>query len=267
MKIIIIGNGFDLNLGLKTSYKDFIESSYFESLLEKDNSLAWHLSNNAQLNNWVDIENEITNYSAQVEDDNLNVKNDFKALKISLINYLKEAQDEEINQNSKAFEMIKNEIETADKIYNFNYTNSVFKIAEILNINNIESKHSFVHGSINNLDIILGVEDKARINKDHIFFQKSYNLNFGESDIGKHLNDKNDLILFGHSLGVTDSSYFKDYINSLTNNFERPKLTFYYYGEIGYDELMKTIDKYTHSYTTDFIHNNEFIRIDSSKND
>lgn len=29
MKIIIIGNGFDLNLGLKTSYKDFMENDYF----------------------------------------------------------------------------------------------------------------------------------------------------------------------------------------------------------------------------------------------
>lgn len=90
-KIIIIGNGFDLNLGLKTSYNDFIKSNYFESLLEEDNSLAWHLSDQTQLNNWVDIENEITNYSTQINDDNLNVKNNFKALKTSLQNYLKEA--------------------------------------------------------------------------------------------------------------------------------------------------------------------------------
>jgi hypothetical protein len=266
MKIIIIGNGFDLNLGLKTSYKDFIESNYFNLLLEKDNSLARHLSDKTQFNNWIDVENEITEYSTRVKDNNLIVKNNFIALKISLTSYLKGAQNKEINQNSIAFEMIKNEIGTTDKIFNFNYTNSIFQIAKILNITNIESKHSYVHGSVDNLDIILGVEDKAKINTNHIFLKKSYNINFGESCISKYLNDENDLILFGHSLGISDSSYFEDYINSLTSEYHRPKLKFYYFGETGYDELMKTIDIYTRSYTTEFIHNNEFIRIDSSKN-
>ncbi len=37
--VIIIGNGFDLSLGLKTSYNDFVESNYFESLLKEDNHL------------------------------------------------------------------------------------------------------------------------------------------------------------------------------------------------------------------------------------
>lgn len=265
MKIIIVGNGFDLNLGLKTSYKDFIESRFFLSLINEKNSLAIHLNNATKLNNWVDIENEITKYSILATEDTFKIKNYFKLLKIALTSYLKEAQDKEIDINSKAFEMIKNEIETADIIYNFNYTNSIFKIAEILSINNIENKHSYVHGSITNSDIILGVEDRAKINKEHIFFHKSYNINFGESDIGKKLNDTNDLVLFGHSLGVTDSSYFKSYISALTSKFDRPKLKFYYYEEIGYDELMKKIDNYTNSRTTEFIHNNEFVRIDSSK--
>lgn len=35
MKILIIGNGFDLNLGLKTSYKDFIQSEHFKDLVAK----------------------------------------------------------------------------------------------------------------------------------------------------------------------------------------------------------------------------------------
>ena len=44
MKIIIIGNGFDLSLGLKTSYKDFIESDSFTLLLNKENSLTIYLN-------------------------------------------------------------------------------------------------------------------------------------------------------------------------------------------------------------------------------
>lgn len=49
MKIIIIGNGFDLSLGLKTSYKDFIESDSFTLLLKKrelfDNIFKWKTRN------------------------------------------------------------------------------------------------------------------------------------------------------------------------------------------------------------------------------
>lgn len=159
--------------------------------------------------------------------------------------------------------MIKSEIETTDIIYNFNYTNSVFRIAEILNINNIESKHSYVHGSIEKSDIIVGVQDNARIHPNHIFFKKSYNINFGESNIGKSLDYYNDLILFGHSLGETDSSYFANYISSLAIDIGYPELKFYYYGEIGYDEMMKTLDKYTRNKLTEFKHYNKFIPINS----
>ena len=248
MKIIIIGNGFDLSLGLKTSYKDFIESDYFTSLLNENNTLALHLLIKKEINNWVDIEKELTEYSKQIKDDKSKVKNDFKELKNALMDYLKEAQEKEINQNSKAFEMMKNEILDTDIVYNFNYTNSVFKVAEILGISDIESKHSYVHGSIENKNIIFGVEDNARINDNHIFFKKSYNPNFAESSIIRVLNsnnrnEKNNLVFFGHSLGITDSSYFENYFSSLTHEHNRSELKLYHFGEEAYDEMMKIIDK------------------------
>ncbi len=43
MKIMIIGNGFDLNLGLETRYQDFIKSSHFKSLYSEDNTSALYL--------------------------------------------------------------------------------------------------------------------------------------------------------------------------------------------------------------------------------
>jgi hypothetical protein len=267
MKIIIIGNGFDLSLGLKTSYKDFIQSDYFISLLYNHNSLALHLYEKQEINNWVDIEKELTEYSKKIQDDKSKVKNDFKELKNALMDYLKEAQEKEINQNSKAFEMMKNEISDADIIYNFNYTNSVFRVAEILEISNIESKHSFVHGSIENKNIIFGVEDRADINDNHIFLKKSAHHNFTESNIIKilHNNDeKIDLVIFGHSLGITDSSYFSNYFSSLTSKYNNPNLKFYYFGEEAYDEMMFIIDKYTIYNLTNFKHYNDLKFIDSS---
>lgn len=272
MKIIIIGNGFDLSLGLKTSYKDFIESDYFTSLLNENNTLALHLYIKQEINNWVDIEKELTEYSKKIQNDKSKVKNDFKELKNTLMDYLKEAQEKEINQNSKAFEMMKNEILDTDIIYNFNYTNSVFKVAEILGISDIKSKHSFVHGSIENKNIIFGVEDNARINDNHIFFKKSSTPNFAESNILNILNinpttnhnGKHSLVIFGHSLGITDSSYFKKYFFTLTLEFNKSKLKFYHFGEEAYYELISILDKYTNCNVTDFKHYNDLEFIDSS---
>ena len=277
MKIMIIGNGFDLNLGFKTSYQDFLESQYFKSLVNDNNSLALYLDRKNNLLNWVDIENEITNYSIKIiklqHEEKINlttadIKNHFKSLKVALIQYLKEVQEQKLNEKSKAFEMIRHEIESTHKIYNFNYTNSIFQVTDLLGIDRyeIEDKHTYVHGSIENTDIIFGVEDYAKISTEHIFFKKSYNINFGKSDIISNLNYKNNLILFGHSLGITDSAYFKDYIASLYIHRGYKTLKFYYYGVDGYDELMQVLDKYTRNNITKFKHNNQFFPIDSSAN-
>lgn len=265
MKIIIIGNGFDLNLGLKTSYKDFIESSYFKALVEENNSLAIYLMDKNNLNNWVDIEKEITQYSTYIQNTDSNVKSNFEALKISLSNYLKEVQEGEIDQNSHALKMIREEIWTADKIFNFNYTNSVFRVAKILGIDDIEDKHVHVHGSIENSDIIFGVEGDAKVQSDHYFFKKSRNHNFGKSNIAKYLNSKNDLVLFGHSLGITDSSYFQKYINFLSLKRNECELKFYYFGDSGYHEMMAMIEEYTMDNLSDFKNYNNFMEIDTSE--
>ena len=274
---MVIGNGFDLNLGLKTGYQNFIQHHYFKSLLDSKNTLAIYLNKKNNLNRWVDIEAEITNYSKEItklkDSTNitlspLEIKNDFIDLKNTLIKYLREEQTKTINKESIAYKMIQDEISSTDIIYNFNYTDTIFQVSDLLCIekNIIEEKHIYVHGSIIDGDIIFGVEDKAEVSSEHIFFKKSHHINCGKSNIMKDLNITNDLILFGHSLGVTDSTYFSHYISKLSSKGEGNILKFYYYGTSGYDELMLVLDKYTRNYLSEFKHKNKFIAIDSSVN-
>lgn len=262
MKILIIGNGFDLNLGLKTSYKDFIQSDNFKTLVENKNSMAEYFNEKNELNNWVDIEKEITKYSIKVKDEDLNIKKDFVEIKSALTNYLEKAQKEEINKDSKAFKILEEEINSIDIIFNFNYTDSIFRIAEILK-QDIEKKHWHIHGSIKEQDIIFGVEDNARIHNEHIFLKKAYNKNYGKYSIKKMFNKENEIIIFGYSLGITDSSYFKNYIWERAIDVIQTQFKFYYYGDLGWDEMMKIIDKYTANRLTEFRANN-FFPIDSS---
>lgn len=261
MKILIIGNGFDLNLGLKTSYKDFIQSDNFKTLVENKNSMAEYFNEKNELNNWVDIEKEITKYSIKVKDEDLNIKKDFVEIKSALTNYLEKAQKEEINKDSKAFKILEEELSNIDIIFNFNYTDSIFRIAEILK-QDIENKHFHIHGSIKKQDIIFGVEDNAKIYDEHIFFKKAYNKNYGEYNIKKEF-EENEIIIFGHSLGITDSSYFKKYIHERAINVIQTEFKFYYYDNLGWEEMIKIIDEYTKNQLTGFRANN-FIPLDSS---
>jgi hypothetical protein len=55
-RIIIIGNGFDLGLGLKTGYNDFLGSEEFKELIQGGNILSIELSRQKNLHGWVDVE-------------------------------------------------------------------------------------------------------------------------------------------------------------------------------------------------------------------
>ena len=71
----IIGNGFDINLGLRTGYKDFYEW-YVDQPSENDPDVVKNFKNeiNSCLNNtternWSDLELALGKYSAQVSSD------------------------------------------------------------------------------------------------------------------------------------------------------------------------------------------------------
>ncbi len=62
--VLILGNGFDLDLGLKTSYKDFLESKYcpkdYPAPLIKHLNQCW--PGKLDVVKWYDLENELLNY-------------------------------------------------------------------------------------------------------------------------------------------------------------------------------------------------------------
>ena len=64
--LLILGNGFDLSLGLKTSYGDFMKSSYFEDFAEKT-FLGKYLRNEQfRCYSWIDIEKALSKYCLEI---------------------------------------------------------------------------------------------------------------------------------------------------------------------------------------------------------
>ena len=68
--VFVIGNGFDLDLGLKTAYKDFWQSDYCPKNYPAQ--LIQHLNqfsvNNLDEVKWYDLENELLNYYHSIND-------------------------------------------------------------------------------------------------------------------------------------------------------------------------------------------------------
>lgn len=258
-KVIIIGNGFDIDLGLPTRYSDFVESSIFENLLES-NELCQYLYEKYRECNWVDIEIGLKEFVEISQDEN-RYYSDYVELKNALSLYLSGIDLQKINRDSFAYNMIvkyafegfRTYKQNSITILNFNYTNSVnfviddyyFKTPTIINFLGTMpyfSKH--IHGDIRKNNIILGVEDSAVIPLGYHFIKKSYDRSYRAYK--NLLLTCDELIVFGHSMGETDDSFFRPFFRrQLTGKASPKRVSIYFKGDDGYIDLLDRLDSLT----------------------
>ncbi len=193
--LYLFGNGFDLNLGMKTSYSDFYK--YYQKI-ETDNSILQSLKRNItdKHKNWSDLELALGDYTENLKNSNeLDIV--IEDLGIQLAAYLKSQEnktdfdniDKDKFQNDLIFpenyllQADKNEISkyksqwaTNDckiNIITYNYTNSIENIFGEKH-NNIEigkTRHNkiaklerieHIHGYIDNR-MVMGVNDLSQV--------------------------------------------------------------------------------------------------------
>lgn len=261
--VLIVGNGFDLNIGLKTSYSDYIKGKEFQSLLGKNN-LADYLNLCSKTSKWVDIEKELYKYSVKLFykigerfEPNLNkreligkLKSEYNEICYSLKLYLERVTSCKINIDKTAsfyiINKVFNEKDINTYILTFNYTDIIERIQQTLlySINNYYINH--IHGSLQNNNIVFGIEDSVEVAKEHVFLYKSYN-NQNINGLISILKNAENITFFCYSLGETDHSYFDDFFSEQTKpNCDRKNFAFYYYGQEAYDDLiwqLKTLTK------------------------
>ena len=199
-----IGNGFDLNLGLKTRYENFYE--YFQMNSSEDNIIKGWINKKERL--WSDLEEALGKSLSKIKENDLERFYDDKyVMDDLLIDYLRKEQekynyDEEIikkqlinsldnfqgnlSKDEKAMiERIKARHGENDIRYNFvsfNYTNCLDKMIDIQKKESITiSAHRYgnnsyntssilgdvyhIHGTVNE-EMILGVNDDSQINNE-----------------------------------------------------------------------------------------------------
>jgi hypothetical protein len=243
--VLVIGNGFDLNLGLKTGYCDFVRSEEFRTLVHADNKLCKYLDEQHELNNWIDIENELKHYSNNIGNNNFKIE--FRKLCLALTGYLNRLNIHDINNQSDAFKLLKDLKQQDFLILNFNYTQTVKKILlQETRVPPTEIKDRLIHmhGTADTSEIIFGVEDSANVR--HTFLKKSCNANYQGNDYKNILLGASIISFFGHSLGETDSMYFDEFFQNCSyNNTGNKKINHFYYGEDDFDMLQNRLDTLT----------------------
>ena len=274
--VLVIGNGFDLDLGLKTSYKDFCNSQYcpsnYPAPLIRHLNQKWPDGKDAV--RWYDLENEFLNYvkigdkSDVLSKDEIEYikrhgdyqlcnklnflgcdetfqslynkgyleitdripraatipfreelafnstqrdKNSFNLIHEGVANFITKAAEEGAYTDRVAFVILfcaSQFSETGGEvaIHSFNYTPlpSPYDCS-------LEKNMFYVHGSCKQKNIVLGTKEFDSPNEDYDFLQKAFDVNHNPSSILDDLQNADDVIIFGHSIGENDDPYFRDF--------------------------------------------------------
>ena len=238
--VLILGNGFDLDLGLPTRYSDFAKSKFwpFKRLMnktsfdgEKIDTLNDALFRASTDSSWFDIEKTLGDYASfngtynstrasygeEVQEQAIEDEHYYNNLVDSLKKYLFSIEDTELNRASVAAHVFQALIKSKyfTKIFSFNYTN-LYSIAKRLGIES-EFKYQHVHGSLTT-NIILGIESRMDFYPGYRYMCKEYNLGYETRFIKHCLEDAKDVVFFGHSLSPIDYHYFRSFFSAQSDD-------------------------------------------------
>lgn len=272
-RLLIIGNGFDLNLGRNTRYSDFAMSEFWPKDLDSD--LYEHLNQKSKIERWFDLEGELANYVAEWSQPYMSGyqtaipeiaqkdEQDFNVIVEAMISYLisveKDQKPKEPSLAVKVFSLVCRD-RAFQKVYSFNYTDLSSRLADWLSLER-EPLFEYVHGCLTDHSAILGINDSVdTIDGNYDFLRKSFNLHYTSHPIAYDLHDVDEVVFFGHSLGDNDYHYFQSFFRQqCKENMERKDgrdITIFTYNEKSRMEIMHTLHKMNDGQTSLLFQNN-----------
>lgn len=248
--VIVLGNGFDMSLGLKTGYNHFYQSDQFAYAKDKATSIFGEVETifqviekeHIELSNWVDLERLFKiRYSMEGGNCKLTIsqiKEEYQLVYSALKRFLsrelesmgKVLSDRNFILNHPIYYSLDRQNFKSALIVNFSYTQIPQKIFNILPRPACPKIDYWdIHGTLSNGNIILGVDDGFKLHsKEFSFLRKSFSPEFRGHFVRQKLNSAKEVVFFGHSLGETDHFYFKDLF--LSNSEEmKQSITVYHY--------------------------------------
>lgn len=227
---IIIGNGFDKDLGLPSGYPEFLKSDEWKKLEKTlssfptedylSHSLIYHLQTEAYIKKyWFDIEKEILqfikNHPVCTEREIREIESEFKRLKKALKEYLIRVSDGyKMAETKFPYEFMKKLATCPKKMVeiNFNYTNPQDFLPNPIYFHKESYDQIHVHGSLSEEEIVLGcdIQKDQEVNRDLSFMYK-YNMLNRANHVARNLLEAKEIIFYGHSVNEMDFGYFREF--------------------------------------------------------
>lgn len=291
--LLIIGNGFDLELGLKTSYKDFVNSSTYkkyEQEIQKKYAFKTKYDINHDINlnifsyfksvlkiqNWIDLEMEIGKLATRkivyynpnaarkkevLMKSSEAMMDSFNALRECLNEYISllDIPEKRTNYASVLLNIIAAEKRDNVQIVTFNYT-PVDRASGV----DVKVPVYHIHGRLSQgygTNIILGVQDDIEVDKSYSYIIKSHSPYYHSSRIIDLLEEADEVIFFGHSLGETDYPYFSEFFQSQCKRIEpdkRKKIRIFTYNENSRLDILYQLRIMNNKQTRMFFENADF---------
>ena len=253
--VLIIGNGFDLDLGLSTRYSDFYKSSYWP-FSHRNTPLAKFLENKFEINDWLDVEEALAEYSKKTFIINTDASKydeaDFDTLKNSFNKYILREQESFEYKESIASRLLAAVLDNGyfEDIFSFNFTDLNFIAKDKLGIKK-KFDYSHVHGKAVDGTAILGVGDYADVREEDDFMYKSFAKSYSPPLMIPTLLDANRVIIFGMSLGKVDYQYFDDFFKRVIVGYaddsigDCKDIIIFTYNEISRRKILRNLQNMT----------------------
>lgn len=280
--VLIIGNGFDLDLGLKTSYADFYnddrwvmahETTTFLSKMNQSSrykvlynnmdttSLLSMLENNP-VEEWNEMESIVEDFALACDREETpsgRIKAhlyELRTLSEKAREYIMTAGSALPKRESAAGRML----EAASRcestaIYDFNLTD-LKAIGEAMGLERVPD-YSSVHGSVHT-GAIIGAGNKAPLNGEYDVFKKMFGKGYRSRNISQAMAEARNIVVFGHSLSEQDSVYFKSFFMKASEegNDMMKRITFVTRDDESRHSLIRNLEKLTDGRTADLFQNN-----------
>ena len=214
--LVILGNGFDLDLGWKTSYNDFYLSK--KQRFNEINGMSY-IQEMISEGHWNNLEGYLRNCVASLSRERIEeIKSFWQVCVFFIYDYLVDSNNKNniytTNKNSCAYYFL--EKLNSSQIFTFNYTNPFSKNCLA------EKEMLYIHEQLTTYppNIRLGIDsDIIKINelsgnddiKHIIKSNENNNINIFHGSLKKSEN----IIIYGHSFGITDSDYFKPFFKAI----------------------------------------------------
>lgn len=266
--IIILGNGFDVALGIPTKYSQFyVQSKSLRDYAAEGNGLCQHILNNVQSNLWSDLENGLYCYSLLIteqygegnKEQAEKLKKDFSELRSALFDYLNSVAGTQVQYDKQAAVLGLNRKwhELQPQYLTFNYSINTAIIASMNNryiLNNDdtinESFFIYQHGSIYDThttknhesdEIVLGIDPITQVvEAAHSFLYKNRQNLHDINVTMDYIKEKKLYIIYGCSVGDSDATYFKAIFNK---NQHGKTFLVYGYGQDGIRTIQQNIER------------------------